>query len=431
MSNLVKKYFKGDYCGHASIFSSLSDELDSLTLSTQQLGELEKLLQVFFLGQLVGLPTLQAMLTKFGIKSNHRQYQYKKLCKALSISKIRMLFEAVFSYSIEEKLKEMAQKDSSCWSRELTTVILDDSVFRSWFQSQDFSADFDDFYGKFFSGQFGSAVYGFKVVTLGTCIDGIFYPQYFDFVKKKSPGKPKPKTAVEVAGKLVIRWGEWKEKLNKNGILLPRIHLSCDSGYSNPDLAKTCAENGICYISVPKKSHNFEIDNQKIKLSNWIEQIFIPAEKEHLKKQEFLPDEQKTPFQYRVRARYCSKKQEVTLLIFRLKGSKKVTAIYTPDKHIFAKTLRRHWFQRTYIEQFFKTLKHVLKIQEARINKKDDFEIKLLRFAFVAIHVQQIVRFLRKKITAFRGKGFISIQRMLSSDPDFLDLLQDSIKVKS
>ena len=431
MSNLVKKYFKGDYCGNVSVFSSLSKELDSLNLNAQQLGQLEKLIQVFFLGQLVGLPTLQAMMTKFSISSNHRQVQYKKLCKDLSISKIRILFEAVFSHTIEEKLKKMTQKDSSCWSRELTTVILDDSIFRSWFQSQNFSEDFDDFYGKFFSGQFGSAVYGFKVLTLGTCIDGIFYPQYFDFVKKKNPNKPKFKTAVEVAEKLVIRWGKWKEKLNKKGISLPRLHLSCDSGYSDPNLAETCESNGICYISVPKKSHNFEIDHTKIKLEIWIKQIFIPEEKEHLRKQESLPDEQKTSFQYRVRAIYCSKKQEVTLLFFRLKGSKKVTVIYTPDKYIFAKTLRRHWFQRTYIEQFFKTLKHVLKIQEARVNKKDDFEIKLLRFAFVAIHVQQIVRFLRKKTPIFKDKGFISIQRILNSDPDFLYLLQNLITVNN
>ena len=154
------------------------------------------------------------------------------------------------------------------------------------------------------------------------------------------------------------------------------------------------------------------------------------GEKEHLEKQKSLPDEEKTPFYDRIRANYCSKKEDVILLIFRLNGSKKVTAIYTTDKYIFAKTLRRHWFQRTYIEQFFKILKHVLKIQEARTSKKKDFEIKLLRFAFVAIHAQQIVRFLRKKMPDFRNKGFISIQRILNSQPDFLELLQTELDIK-
>ena len=370
------------------------------------------------------------MLSKLGIRSNYQQGQYKKLCNELSVSKIRLLFENAFSYNIEEKLKDMADKDPSCWSRELVTVVIDDSIFRCWFQSQDFSKDFDDCQGKFFSGQFGSTVYGFKVLVLGVCIEGVFYPQYMDFVKKKNPHEPKFKTAPEVAEQLVTRWGEWKDQLYKKGIELPTLHLSCDRGYSNAKLAKTCKNNGLCYISVPKKSHNFEINGQKTNLKNQIKEIFIPAEEAHNKEEKNLPEEQKTPFQWRIRAKYCSQKKEVTLLVFRLKGSKKVTAIYTDDKNIFAKTFRRHWFQRTYIEQFFKILKHVLKIQEARVNNKNDFEIKWLRFAFIAIQVQQIVKWLRKKYAGFKNKGFITIQRTLNSDPSILDLLQKLITVK-
>jgi hypothetical protein len=37
------------------------------------------------------------------------------------------------------------------------------------------------------------------------------------------------------------------------------------------------------------------------------------------------------------------------------------------------------------IEQFFKTLKHVLKISEPRTKTKDEFENKFLKFAFLAI----------------------------------------------
>jgi len=370
------------------------------------------------------------MLTKLEIRSNYQQGQYRKLCSELSISKIRLLFESVFSYNIENKLKEMTSKDSSCWSRELTTLVIDDSIFRSWFQSQDFSKDFDDCYGKFFSGQYGSAVYGFKVLVLGVCIKGVFYPQYMDFVKKKNPDKAKFKTAAEVAAQLVNRWGNWKRELYKKGIELPTLHLSCDSGYSNAKLAETCKKNDLCYISVPKKSHLFEINGEKTNLKSWIKETFIPAEEEHLQKEKDLPEEQKTPFQFRIRANYKSQKEEVTLLFFRLQGSKKVTAIYTDDKNIFAKTLRRHWFQRTYIEQFFKILKHVLKIAETRVSNKNDFEIKWLRFAFMAIHVQQIVKWLRKKITGFKDKGFIAIQRILNSDADCLDLLQKIMTVK-
>lgn len=431
MSDLVKKYFQGAYSANINVFTVLSDKLDSLDLTSNQLQDLNKLLHIFFLGQLVGLPTLGSILEKFGVSSNYKQIKYKKLCNSLSMGCIRRLFEAVFSEQVSHILQSMVQKDASCWSRELVTLVLDDSVFRGWFQSQDASQDFEDCYGKFFSGQFNASVYGFKVVTLGMSIDGIFYPLFFDFVKKQQPNQPKPKTAVEVAKKLITRWGNWKKELHKNNISLPKLHLSCDSGYSDMGLSKVCKENGICYISVPKKSHFFEIDGQKYKLKDWITERFISEEQEHLAKQQSLPDEEKTPFYQRIRANYCSKKEDVTLLIFRLNGSKKVTVIYTTNKYVFAKTLRRHWFQRTYIEQFFKILKHVLKIGEARTRQKKDFEIKLLRFAFIAVHVQQIVRFLRKKIPEFKGKGFIAIQRLLNSYPEFLDLLQSKLKVRA
>ena len=118
------------------------------------------------------------------------------------------------------------------------------------------------------------------------------------------------------------------------------------------------------------------------------------------------------------------------MLFFRLNGSKKVSVIYSISKHIFAKTLRRHWFQRTYIEQFFKMLKHVLQIQEARTKDKKGFEFKLYRFAYVAWHAQKLVRWIRKKMKHFGRKGFITIQRTLASDPDILYLLQKQIMIK-
>ena len=64
--------------------------------------------------------------------------------------------------------------------------------------------------------------------------------------------------------------------------------------------------------------------------------------------------------------------------------------------------------QRTYIEQFFKILKHVLEIQESRTRDKDGFSFKFLRFAFIGFHVQQLVRFLRKKIKDW-GRKIITL----------------------
>lgn len=387
--------------------------------------------RIFFLGQLVALPTLQSILTKFGIQSNGRQVQYKKLCKALSISKIRAIFEFIFERQVVESFQKLSKKDSSIWSKELVTLVLDDSIFRQWLQSQNPAADFEGFYGCFFSGQYKAAVYGFKVLSLSVSIDGVLYPLYFEFVKKVPKDAPKddskPETAIQAAEKLVKRWGSFNAKLQAIGIELPQLHLSCDNGYSHDKLAKACKKNDLTYISVPKKSHHFEIDGKKIKLSHWIEQVYLVAEKAHQVQEKDLPDGQKTAFVLRKRAIYCVQNQKFTLLAFRLKGSGKVSVIYSTDKYIFAKTLRRHWFQRTYIEQFFKTLKHVLQISEARVRTKDDFESKLLRFAFLALQVQCLIRFLRKKIKDFANKGFIALQRILNSDPDFLDLLQSNL----
>jgi hypothetical protein len=407
-----------------NVLDSLPSSLAEVDLSVAQQRELQKMQAIFFLGQLVGLPTLHSLLTKFGIPSNRLQVRYKKLCKALSINKIRRIFEFIFESQVAEALQKMSQKDRSAWSKELVTLVLDDSIFRQWLQSQNPEADFEGFYGCFFSGQYKASVYGFKVLTLGLSIKGVLYPLYFEFVKKApkdAPSdEPKPEKAVEVAEKLVKRWGDFKAKLQAEGIELPKLHLSCDNGYSDKNLAKTCEKNDLIYISVPKKSHYFEINDKKIKLSDWIEKVYLEAEKD-------LPEAEKTAFTLRERAIYCAQNQEVTLLAFRLNGSDKVSVIYSTDKPIFGKTLRRHWFQRTYIEQFFKTLKHVLQISEARVRTKSDFESKLVRFAFLALQVQKLVRFLRKKCKDFAGKGFIALQRILNSDPDFLALLQSHL----
>lgn len=418
------------------MFDALETDLEGLVLTPKESKQLKKILNVFLLGQLVGLPTLHSILQKHGVRSNIHQINFKSLCKNITINKIRRIYESIFELQIRDALKKMSEKDSSCWSRELVTAVLDDSIFKQWLNSQDPEKDFEHYLGKFFSGQFMTAVYGFKVVTFALCIEGVLYPLYFDFVKKKVEGHPVPDKATEVAQKLVNKWGLFVKKMEKEGIYLPKIHFSCDSGYNNVALSNTCFDNNLVYISVPKKSHTFEIEDAKghvtkLKLSDWITDTFLEAEKRHLQKEKNVENAQKTPFVYRFRAHYCSQNREVTLLAFRLNGSKKVSVIYTTDKNIFAKTLRRHWFQRTYIEQFFKLLKHVLKIQEARTKTKNDFEGKLWRFAFIALHAQRVVRFLRKRVKNFDKYGFISIQRILNDDPDISDLLQEFLNTKN
>ncbi|MDZ7936164.1 MAG: hypothetical protein U5M51_14595 [Emticicia sp.] len=403
-----------------SVFSELNKIVSTEKDDVVSGHEFQKLLQIFFLGSLVGLPTLSSILRKFNVTSNDSQVKYKKICKNLSSNKIRLIFEYIFEQEVLSKLSKMSKKDISCWSKELVTVVLDDSIFRQWIQNTDRLTD--PYYGSFFSGQFGTTVYGYKVVTLALSIDGVLYPLYFDFVKKKEAESYEK--ATEVAQKLVNRFGVLAKKSRDNGLSIPALHFSCDNGYNDPKLAKICLDNNLIFISVPKKTEKIEVDNKVQKMSNWINEAFMLLEEEHQKKEENLPDSDKTAFTHRFRAKYQSRNEVVTFLAFRLNGSKKVSVIYSYDKNIFAKTMRRHWFQRTHIEQFFKLLKHVLQIKEARVTNKIDFEIKLNRFAFIALHAQKLVRFVRKKVDEFKNKGFISIQRILNSDPEILDLLQ-------
>lgn len=100
-------------------------------MQEQESVQLKKLLNIFFLGQLVGLPTLHSILQHYDISSNKHQIDYKELCKKLTYNNIHRIFESVFEQQLLEVLDKMSQKDSSCWSRELVTALLDDSVLNN------------------------------------------------------------------------------------------------------------------------------------------------------------------------------------------------------------------------------------------------------------------------------------------------------------
>ena len=143
-------------------------------------------MSVFYLGQLVDLPSLNAILLAHGITSNRHQCQYNNLCKRLTNNKIRLLFECIFAHVLESKLVELSAKSDSTWSRMEVTAVLDDSIFRQWLENM---AD-DGYFKSWFSGQIGRTTYGFKVLTFGVVIEGVFYPLFLDFVKKGAIGDP-------------------------------------------------------------------------------------------------------------------------------------------------------------------------------------------------------------------------------------------------
>ena len=137
LSRIVKKYFSGKYEQAISVFGVLDEHITGMELSEKDRVELQKLMRLFFLGQIVGLPNLHSILERFGIKSNSKQIKYKKLCKKLSNNKLHEIFEFIFESQLREVLEKLSQKDDSNWSRELVTAIVDDSVFKQWLQSHD------------------------------------------------------------------------------------------------------------------------------------------------------------------------------------------------------------------------------------------------------------------------------------------------------
>ena len=182
---------------------------------------------------------------------------------------IRNIFESVFESNLLEALAGMCKKDACCWSRELVTAILDDSVFRQWLKSQDPTADFEECYGKFFSGQFGTTVYGFKVPTFGVCIQGVFYPLYAEYIKKATETNPNPAKLCVVAATLVDRWGMFVKKAAQTGIKSPK-----DPRGARKDQSRFRCQTHTFYFHRLPCTANGNRDSKKNSLV-WLDGIYI------------------------------------------------------------------------------------------------------------------------------------------------------------
>ena len=341
------------------------------------------------------------------------------------------LFENYFKEQLKEVLGKMSKKDNTIWSKTLVTVILDDSVFKQWLKGL---LGTEKYYGSFYSGQSNSIVYGFKVVCLGVSIDGLFYPLFLDFVPTKATDSKGNNTALkpkEVAEKLVVKWGKFASHCTQRGIYIPSFHFSCDSGYNSVLLSESCEKNHLIYISVPNKNHLFTIDNEKRKLADFV--LYFPMMEEEYIQQCNENNQTIESFSWRVQAQYESQNRPVILLFFRLNGSNKVSVIYSTKLSIFRKTLRHHWFNRTYIEQFFKLLKHSMKIQNIIVRTKERFEQKLYQFMFIGFYLQKFTRYIRKQFDfrSNRNLGLEGLKRQKALRQVIIDLLGELLQTKN
>jgi len=319
-------------------------------------------------------------------------------------------------------LESLSAKSASEWSKANVTVVLDASVFKNFLTS---NPKMDDFYGKWFSGQHHSVVFGFKILTLGVVMNDFFYPLYYEFVGKKQDAEQ------ILSDQLLTKFYFFWQKIQKKHEHLPeQLHLSCDNGYSSKEMIASCEQNKLILLSVPKKSHKFTMDDTSASLKVWIEKEYLIREKAFLEEQNLkkIPKNQQKTFTWRTKAFYNSLEMEVILLFFRYNQPDKVSVIYCPVSHspkIFAKSMRHHWFARTQIEQFFRTVKHVLKIQEAKSQNKIEMDIKVGRFFGLALLGQFFVLHVRKQINAFKKLGFKQIIKHIIFNLNRIDILEE------
>jgi hypothetical protein len=67
-------------------------------------------------------------------------------------------------------------------------------------------------------------------------------------------------------------------------------------------------------------------------------------------------------------------------------------------------------------------------IQLSITTTKHAFEVKVLRFAFVGLHMQLIVKTVRKATKAFRKKGIGTLRAFCQSNMEIIGMLEEILK---
>lgn len=349
---------------------------------------------LLLVGELYGLNTLNKILTNYGVKGNDYQQLWQKLPSKLLINLMNDWLWSIFS----EDFKKRLNQSGSTHSRQKLTMVIDGSIFKQWLVSEAFG----QYFAKYYSGQYKSAVYGFNVILCGMVIGDIFYPLQFQLRRKSEKDT---EVAENILGKVhkKLRALASKERVN-----LPQLYLSVDSGFRSKSLLVYCEGCGIIYIGVPKVNHTVDLDGKKLKIKDLKVEYL---EKEEVWKKE--NPEEEVPFVWRVRVNYKCTDREVTLLFFRLNGSKKVSVIFCTNLDIKAKTMRRHWFERTKIELLFRMIKNDFKIQQITVRNRLGF-MKKLAFALVkSIYAQIFTQMVKKSDPRFQRLGFGGIRQKL------------------
>jgi hypothetical protein len=386
------------------------EDLRPSCLSVSDFRKVGVCMRLMFVGSLWGLENINQILESRGIKSSSLYDKWRHF----SHKEIESIVNELFLSGIRDLLLDKGSKSEATWSRAEMSFVGDVSIFGQWLSTEKGVAG-NEYFAKYYSGQKHCTVYGWRVFLLGLVVDGTFYPMYFRIMAKKDCEKAVAVELLEKASKYLSDLKATHPALN-----FPNLFCGFDSGFHDKVLLEKAEEAGFTPICVAKSNHVIVDNGKKHKINAYIKEVFEPAET--------ACEDKSEAFLLRVRVHYQSLDREVTMIFFRLNGSKKVSAVYSTDKNISAKTLRRRWFQRTQIEQFFRMMKDTLKIQHSKSTDKDSFTKKLCTFFFKATFAYQFRNHARKykglKKVAFSKLIFFFVNYKV--DSKYLDdLLQE------
>lgn len=380
---ILAKAIKAFSQGFFSQSWELLSVLEAHWPSHKDLKKIHKVLNLLVLGEFFGYHNLCQLLEAYHL-SPHHLYRLWKTC---TDEQLLTFVDGFCWLAFQQRLLDLCHKSDATWSRMNVTLVIDSSIYKQILSLGDEIPEFD----KFFSGQYHATVYGFRLTLIGMVIGGRFYPIQFVISSKDH-------AELDIAKTLLAHV---KQKLDilatSSQITFPNLFLSVDSGFCHLDLFE--AEDEITVISVPKKSWVFEIDGQKMNLKKHIDRFL---------EEERTSDSPVFPLRKRAVGNTLG---EVVLLFFRYNTSHKVSVIVTDQRDIFAKTLRRRWFQRTYIEQFFRFSKHTLNIQSTKSTNASEFDRNVsLNFLKVLV-CQTFTAFCREQFPALQHWSFEKIRR--------------------
>ena len=349
---------------------------------------------LLLVGELYGLNTLNKLLTSYGVRGNDYQQLWQKLPSKLLINLMNDWLWCMFG----EDFKKRLHQSGSTHSRQKLTLVIDGSIFKQWLVEEEFGK----YFAKYYSGQYKSAVYGFNVILCGMAIGDIFYPLQFQLRRKSEKDS-------EVAENILAKVHKKLRVIAlSEAVKLPQLYLSVDSGFRSNGLLAYCKASDMIYIGVPKINHTIEYKGKKQKIKE-LKAKFVQQEELY---QDKHPNSNQ-PFTWRIRVEYKCLDKEVTLLFFRLNGSKKVSVIFSTNLDIKAKTMRRHWFERTKIELLFRMIKNDFKIQQITVRNRIGF-MKKLAFALVkSVYMQRFTQKVKKSNDQFQRLGFTGIRQQL------------------